>query len=426
MKVSVQELSPIERKLSIEVDPTRVADELTRAYNALGRQVKIAGFRTGKIPRRILEQRYRADVERDVTQKVVERAYLDAIREHKVEAVSNPRISGQPQLSAGAPLSFEATVQVKPVVELKQYKDLPLQKRETAVAESEVTEQLEKMRERLARLEPVEGRDTAELGDYAQVDYQATIEGKEFPGSKAENVTVEVATGEVVEAKFAALAGTKVGETKGFDYAFPPDYGLDEVKGKTAHFEVKIRELKKSVTPPLDDNFAKEMNGGATLEEFKAKIRGDLEKAARRKNDSEAREELIGALAERNPFEVPEAMVDRTINFMLEGALRNVQRSGVDLRTLNLDFKQLQTEMRPKALAEVKGSLLFEAVANQEKIEVSPEELDRKLEQLAQEAQQPLSQVKRAYRTDESKRSLQFQLREEKTIEFLKANAKYS
>ncbi len=432
MKVSVQELSPIERKLSIEVDSTRVAEELTRAYSALGRQVKVAGFRPGKIPRRILEQRFRADVERDVTQKVVERAYLDAIRAHEIQAVSNPSISGAPKVVPDAPLSFEARVQVKPTIDPKDYRGLPLEKRDTAVAESEVTEQLEKMRERLARLEPVTARDAAELGDYAQVDYEATIDGKAFPGSKAENVTVEVATGEVVEAKFAALAGTKIGERKVFDYAFPPDYDLDEVKGKVAHFDVKVRELKNSVTPPLDDAFAKEMSGQGpgnsfdTLDALKAKVRADLERANRRKADSEAREEVIAVLAERNPFEVPEAMIERTSNFMMEGALRSVSRSGVDIRTLNLDFAKLQAELRPKALSEVKGSLLFEAVAAKEKIEVSPDELDRKMEQLAEEAQQPLSQVKRAYRTDDAKRSLQFQLREEKTIEFLKAHAKYS
>ncbi|HZH04447.1 MAG TPA: trigger factor [Myxococcaceae bacterium] len=425
MKVSVQEVSPIERKLSIEVESARVAEELSRAYTALGRRVKIAGFRPGKIPRRILEQRFRAEVEQDVTQRVVEKAYLDAVREHQVEAVSNPVVSGA-KVTQDGPLTFEARVQVKPAIDPKDYRELPLKRREVKVEESEVNEQLERMRQRLAHMEDVQGRDAAESGDYAIVDYEATVDEKPFPGSKAEGVTVEVAQGEVAEGKIAALAGVKIGERKVVEYAFPPDYGMEELKGKVARFDVLVKGLKRSATPELNDDFAKEMNGGDTLDAFKAKIRTDLEKAAKRKNEGEAREELIAALAERNPFEVPEAMIERTANFMIEGALRSFSRSGVDIRQLNLDVRKLQEEMRPKAVTEVKGTLLFEAVAAKEKIEVSEEDLERKIEALAEEAGQPVAQVKRVYRTEDQRRGLQFQLREEKTIEFLRSHAKYS
>src|SRR5262249_32560744 len=217
MKVHVEEVSPIERKLSIEVEQPRVAMELDRAYAQLSRQVKIAGFRPGKVPRRILEQRFREQVEDDVIRRVVERAYLDAVRDHKVEPVSNPQVTND-GLRADAPFTFQARVQVKPKLAAKDYRDIPLKKSEISVDESKVSEQLERLRQGASRLEPVENREVANPGDFAIVDYQATAEGKEFPGSHAENATVEVTPGQLTESKLPQLEGARIGSTVEMDY----------------------------------------------------------------------------------------------------------------------------------------------------------------------------------------------------------------
>ena len=208
MKVQVEETSPIERKLSIEVEPSLVSQELNRAYAALSRQVKIAGFRPGKVPRRILEQRFKQEVESDVIRRVVERAYTEAIREHNVEVVSPPRVTNE-LLRPDEPFRFQARVDVKPKIEPKDYLELPLKKEEHKVEETQVDEQLEKMRQTMSRLEPIQGRDVAERGDFALIDYAATIAGKDFPGSRVENLTVEVASGELVHSKIAALEDVK-------------------------------------------------------------------------------------------------------------------------------------------------------------------------------------------------------------------------
>src|SRR5262249_24248440 len=206
MKVRVEEVSPIERKLSIEVEQPRVANELDRAYSQLGRQVKIAGFRPGKVPRRILEQRFREQVEDDVIRKMVDSAYREALREHQVEAVSNPQVTND-RLDPNEPFTFQARVPVKPRIEAKDYLDLPLKKVDASVADAKVEERLEKIRESLSRLEPLESRDVAQAGDFALVDYEGTVDGKEFPGAKAENATVEVGPGEFLEGKAPALEG---------------------------------------------------------------------------------------------------------------------------------------------------------------------------------------------------------------------------
>jgi trigger factor len=426
MKVQVEELSPIEKKLSIEVENARVAEELNRAYSALSKQVKLPGFRQGKVPRRILEQRFREQVEDEVIQRVVQNAWLEAIREHKVEAVAPPQVTNNSGLKADAPFSFEARVEVKPKVEVKDYQGLPLTRSETKVEDKEVEARLEELRQNMARLDPVEGRDVAQAGDFATVDYEATVDGNAFPGSKAEAVTVELAPGELVESNVAALEGTKVGETKEIDYAFPADYRVEDVKGKTARFKFNLKGLKKKVVPELNDDFAKETGEAQSLEELRTKLRTDLETGKRNKAQAEERDAVLKALIERNAFEVPKSMVDRTIDNMLENRLRSMARMGMDPRRLNLDFARLREDLREEALKEVKGALLIEAIAQKENIQASDADMDKKIEELAKEANQPVAVVSKYFKGAEERQGLSLRLREEKTIEFLKGQAKYS
>jgi len=423
MKVQVEELSPIERKLSIEVPPEQVQAELGRAYAQLGRQVRLPGFRPGKIPRRILEQRFKGEVEDDVTRRLVERAYLSAISEHHVDAVGAPQLTPV-RLDQEKPFAFEARVEVRPKVDPKDYRGLPFKRVQVAVTDAEVGERLEAMRQRVARLEPVEGRTVAETGDFAIVDYTGSIAGQPFTGSAAEDVTVEVAAGDLMRGKVPELAGTVVGQKRELDHSFAADDPEPSRAGKTAHFSFTLKGLKRQLVPPLDDDFAKEVGGGETLAELKAKVRADLETAARNRGAQEEREQLVKGLVERNPFDLPRAMIERGLDAMLDGALRMMARQGLDPSRLNLDFSSLREEMRPKAEAEVRGALLLQAVAEKEGLSVNSEELDARIAQYATESGAPLHQVRKAFKEPEQRRALEQRVREEKTVEFLKAAAK--
>ncbi len=424
MKVKVEEVSPIERRLSIEVDAPMVAAELTNAYGRLAREVKIPGFRPGKVPRRILEQKFKADVENDVIRRVEARAFIDAIKEHKLEAVAEPHISSS-TLNPNAPYSFTARVEVKPVIDAKDYKGLALAKLDTAVKDELVDEQITKMQQNFTTLEKVEGRDTAKLNDMAVIDFNATLDGKEFPGNKGADITVEVAPGELIDANLQGIEGMKVSETKAIDYKFPEDYRVDEVKGKTAVFNVTLKELKEKKVPPLDDALAEKL-GTKTFAELKDKVRKDLEKASTVRNRNDERDALFRALVEKNAFELPQAMTERGIDLMLDGALRAIHRGGVDPRQLGLDFNRLREDFRPKAELEVRGQLIVEAIGKQEKIEVTDAELEKRLEEVAEESGQTLAVVRKHYKDEEERQGLVGRVREQKTIEFLKSQATYS
>ena len=423
MKVQVEELSPVERKLSIEVPPEQVQAELGRAYAQLGRSVRLPGFRPGKVPRRILEQRFKGEVEDDVARRLVERAYLSAISEHHLDAVGAPQLTPV-RLDQEKPFAFEARVEVRPKVDPKDYRGLPFKRVQVAVTDAEVDERLEAMRQRVARLEPVEGRTVAETGDFAIVDYTGNMQGQPFPGSAAEDVTIEVAAGDLMRGNVPELAGTVVGQKRELDHTFAADDSEASRAGKTAHFSFTLKGLKRQLVPPLDDDFAKEVGGGETLAELKTKVRGDLESAARNRAAQDEREQLVKGLVERNPFDLPRAMIERGLDAMLDGALRMMARQGLDPSRLNLDFSSLREEMRPKAEAEVRGALLLQAVAEKEGLSVNSEELDARIAQYATESGAPLHQVRKAFKEPEQKRALEQRVREEKTVEFLKAAAK--
>jgi trigger factor len=426
MKVQVQELSPIEKSLSIEVEPAVVVKELDQAYATLSRQVKIAGFRPGKVPRRILEQRFKAEVEDDVIRRVVTKSYIEAVKQNNIDPVADPHVTNG-KLDVSQPFAFTARVEVKPVVTVKDYRGLALKKTDLTVTEQVIDERIEAVRQNLSQVEKLEGRDVAQRGDFALIDFVATIDGKPFPGDKGSDLTVEIAPGELVQANIPQLEGVKVSDQKELDYTFPADYRVEEVKGKTAHFTITVKELKEKKVPALDDALAEKSGAGVhTLKELRERIKRDLERAHQRQAENEEREALIKGLVEKNPFDVPRAMIERAMDMMLEGAFNMMARNGMNPNQAGIDWAKLREDFRPRAETEVRGQLMFEALSKQEKIEVTDEDFEKKLEAIAEETGNPLSQVRKAYKSPDSKDGLRGRLREEKTIAFLKSAATYS
>lgn len=424
MKVQVESVSSIEKRLSIEVDAQVVNRELTQAYATLAQQVKLPGFRPGKVPRRILEQKFRTEVEADVVKRVQAQAVIDAIKSHDVKAVGEPHYTGG-KLVPNATYAFTARLEVKPELSVKEFKGLALKKLDASIDDAKVTEQLERMRASRSTLEPVAGRDVAKTGDMAVIDFDATKGGQAFPGNTGRNVTVEIAPGELVEGNLPQLDGMKLNEQKTFDYAFPADYRVAEVKGQTASFTVTLKELKEKRLPALDEDFAK-TQGVDTVDALKARVRADLERGAKSRIETEAREDLLKALIAKNPFDCPASMIERGIDYMLDGALGSLMRSGVDPRMLNLDWGKLRDDMRPRAEVEVRGSLLLEALGKAEQLTVTDADLEAKYEEIAKETGMPVAQVKTRYGTAEAKESLQVRIIEEKAMALVRQHATFS
>jgi trigger factor len=425
MKIQVETVSPVERKVIIEVDPERVAKEIERAYTGLGRRVKLRGFRPGKAPRKVLERHFRSEVESEVAEKIVQQTFAEAVRVESIDVVAPPHVSISEGVAEGKPLRYTARVEVKPKLDPKDYRGLEVRRRPPAVTDEAVAAELTRIQESLAQLAPVEGRFEAQEGDWAVIDHEGTVDGKPFEGSKAEGVTVKVAPGSISEGNLAVLAGKRLGETVELDEPFPEDHRNEALRGKVARMKVTLRSLKTRQLPALDDALARSLGVEAieTLDQLRARIRADLEKREARRADVELKDNLVKAALARNEFEVPPALVERAVDGMIEAAAERFARQGIDIRRLQLDHARMRADLREQALLQVRGRLLLEAIADAEKIEVADGDLQAEIASVAEEMGTTLAKLQQQMRGSEAREALRTKIREDKALALMTSAA---
>jgi len=420
MKIQVESVSPVERKVTIEVDPERVARELERAYVGLSRRVKLRGFRPGKAPRKVLERQFRAEVESDVAERIVADTFAEAVRAEALPVVAAPSVSIAEGIAEGKPLRYTARVEVKPRLQPRDYRGLSVTRKAPEVTEEMVAAELSRLQQSFAELVPVEGRFDAQPGDWAVIDHEGTVDGMPFPGSKAEGVTVKVGPGPVREGNLEALAGVKVGDEVEFDDAFGPDHRDPGLRGKVARMKARLKAVKTQKIPALDDGLARQVGieGVETLEALRGRVRSDLERREKRRAESQLKDALVKAALARNDFEVPSALVERAIDQMIEGTAERFARQGIDLRRLEMDMPRLRADLREQALLQVRGALLLEAIADAEQIEVAEEDVQAEVTRIAEETGVPLGKVQQQARD-----ALRNRIREEKALALLSSAA---
>lgn len=421
MKIQVETLSPVERKVTIEVDPDRVAKALDRAYTGLSRRVKLRGFRPGKAPRKVLERQFKAEIEGEVLERVVQETFAEAVTQESISPVAPPHVSVSEGVAEGKPVRYTATVEVKPHLAPKDYKGLVVSRRPPNVPPQAIEAELKRLQESFAQLVPVEGRTVAQDGDWAIIDHEGTIDGAPFDGGKAEGVTVRVAKGDISEGFLEHLLGKSVGETIEFDEPFAQDHRDPNLRGKVAHMKVALKALRSRVLPPLDDSLAKEVGaeGIDTLDGLVNRIKADLSAREVHRAEVDLRDALVKAALEKNSFEVPPALVERAIDSMLEGAAERFARSGIDIRKLELDFARMRADLREQALNQVRGALLMEAIADAEGVTATDEDLQAEAVRIAEQAKAPLAAVQQQLRSENARAALISRIREEKAFALL-------
>jgi trigger factor len=422
----VEDLSPVVKKVSVELAPDHVKDALDRAFTSVSRTVKLKGYRQGHVPRRLVERFFGDDVKKDVAQKLVTGSIHQALAEHKLDPVAPPRVENG-SVEAGQPFKYTATVEVRPRVEPKDYEGLEVPPVEVSVTDAQVEERLEELRREHTLFVPVEGRDVAEPGDFASCDYEGFIDGAPLRGGKREGVLLELVPGTMLENKAEALVGGRVGETRELGVTFPADYAVEELRGKEARFQVLVKGLKKREMPQLDDAFVQDLGGEAkTLSDLRAKLRSDMEAQKRERAEGDQREKVLEALVAKNPVEAPPALVERNVDAMLQGMLEGFVRRGIDPRQLGLNVDKMRDELRQRALLEVKGYLLLEAIAEKEKIEATEDDLSKHFEKMAGELKQPAEKIRQAFRRNDSLDSLRARLRQDKALAWLLSKANFT
>jgi trigger factor len=396
MKASTEEISPIKKKISVEIPEDKVTQEVNSLYKELGRTAKIKGFRPGKVPRNILERYFKDYVRAEVVQKLIENTYPEALSETRLQPVSPPAVDPGEFLE-GKPFQYSAVIEVKPEFKLEGYTGLKIEGKREEVKDEEVEARLKALQNLHANLNTISEARAIRAGDFVIVDYEASVGGKSLEGGTAVDFTVEVGSGQFIPAFEEKLIGLKPEEESEIEVTFPEDYGYAKWAGKTISFHVKIKEIKEKILPPLDDEFAKDLGDYSSLGELKAKLKGEIEKEKELALERQLRDQMIDQLLEANPFEVPESLVEEQAKALVSDTKLKLAAQGVVLKNLGVSEEKLQGDYKAMAQKQVRTFLILEKIAGQEGIAVSDEEAENHLKEMSERTHQKFDAVKRYY-----------------------------
>ena len=429
MKASWEKTEKNKGILTVETDEQSVQDALDQAFKKVVKQVNVPGFRKGKVPRAIFEKRFGVEVlYQDALDILLPKAYEQAVEETGIVPVDRPEIDIE-QLEKGKSLIFKATVTVKPEVELGEYKGIEVEvdEEQFAVKPEDVEKELERMQKQQGQLEPVEDG-TVEKGDRVIIDFEGFVDGEPFEGGKAEQYTLEVGSGTFIPGFEDQLIGMKAGEEKEIQVTFPEEYHVEDLKGKPATFKVKLHEIKRMNLPELDDEFAQDVSEFDTLEELKADIEKNMKEKAEKDKENFIRNELVEKAAQNATVEIPEVMIENETENMLRQFEQRLMYQGLNLETYaqftGQDQEALKDQFKEDAEKRVRADLVLEAIAKEEKIEVTEEEVEAEIKQMAEEMGREADEVRRILENQGALDSVKDQLRVKKTIDLLVSNSK--
>jgi len=425
MNVTVEEISSIKKKISVEIHVDQVTKEVESFYQQVGKQAKIKGFRPGKIPRDILERYFKDHVKSEVIQKLIQESYPAALSEKDLHPVSPPVIDPG-ELESGKPFQYSATVEVKPEIKIDGYIGLNIEGKKESAKEEEVEERLKGLQNLHAQLKTVPELRPVQSGDHVIIDYEARMDNKPLEEGKAVDFTVEVGGGRFIPALEEKLVGLNLEEEKEIEVPFPEDYGYKKWAGKTVSFLVKVKEIKEKVLPPLDDEFAKDLGDYASLEELKAKLKEEIQKEKELMLDRQLKDQMIEQLIQANSFEIPESMVVEQAKALVSDTKLRLAGQGIALKNLNIPEEKLQEDYREVAQKQVRTYLILEKIATQEGITVTDEEADERLQSISERTHQKFDVVKRYYEKNGLIPELKAGILTDKTLSYLLEKANIS
>ncbi|HET7628287.1 MAG TPA: trigger factor [Bacillales bacterium] len=416
-------------QLTVEVDAEKVNHALDEAFKKVVKQVNVPGFRKGKVPRFIFEQRFGVEsLYQDALDLLLPKAYTEAVDETEIEPVAQPEVDIE-QIEKGKPLVFKATVTVKPEVKLGEYKGFEVEEQETEVTEEEIESEVKQLQERFAEL-VVKEEGEIENGDTAVIDFEGFVDGEAFEGGKAENHSLEIGSGSFIPGFEEQLIGLKAGDEKDINVTFPEDYEAEDLKGKEAVFKVKVHEVKQKQLPELDDEFAKDADEEVeTLEALKEKIGNRLKEQKEQQAENYKRDTVVEKASENAEIELPEAMIDNELDRMLQEFEQRLQMQGVSLdmyfQFSGTDKDGLREQMKDDAVKRLRANLTLEAIAKAEDVQVSDEDVEKELEKMAEQYKQSVDQIKALLAAQGSgTEAIKEDLKLRNTVEFLVEQSK--
>jgi trigger factor len=414
--LNYEDITSIQKLVEVEIPADLISREANRVTSEFGRQANVPGFRPGKIPVSVVRNRFAKEIQEEVVSRVLGQSFRDLVQEKGLEPVGEPKLEHLDPFIDGAPMKFKARFEVKPRIELGEYRGLEIEDPKIEVSETDVEAMVERLRLSVSHLRPVIDRG-AEDGDTAMIEITSTPEGDE-PNTQTGEMTVgeEGPLPQLNE----ALQGMKPEDApRTFDRTFGDEAVREEWRNKTVHFEVALKALAIREKPDVTDELAKSVGGWETVDEMREAISADIRKHREVEAVRFKRTQVGEKLLATHHFDVPEALVEEELGKSLNNYARYLASQGVNLETAEIDWRKMGEEFRPEAVKRVQRGLILEAIAKQEQIEVSDVEVDAEIRRAAREQDREFADVKHHLKHDGGYEALRASMAQDRALELV-------
>jgi trigger factor len=441
MEFAVEELDNLKRKLNITVPEDEVCSRVNNAYKILNRQITMPGFRKGKIPQKILEKQVPIQSLTEMFQEMMQEYYDKALKESGIIPAGAPEIENTEleNIKKDAPFKFSVVLDIKPSLEVKDYKGLKYKMQEARVSEEELEKAVNDILVRYGNLEHYEDEEhKVQIGDFLLIDFEGFLEGEPLEEGAATDYKVRVGDKRMIEGFESQLIDHKVGEEFEIKVALPANWnnkirrismpvpgGEGETHDDRATFQVKIKEVRNQVLPELNDEIA-EKEGFSNVDLFRRGVKTDLQGYKEQQEEIRIKEDIFNKLVKENEVDPPETMIKRELRFMIEGMKYQIEQSGMKLEDSGFEQEKAEDEWRDKAIFNTKGYLVLEAIASRENIHVAQTDLDEEYKKLAEQTKQKVEDIKRRMMANaESLSQTSSKILGQKTMDYIYSNCEF-
>jgi trigger factor len=426
MKTTLEDISPVKKKLLIEIDSKEVDKKLNHAYGEIRKSAKIPGFRPGKVPRKILETYFGNQVIDDVTRELISDSFPKAVDEAKTFPLGQPILEKE-TLKQGQEFSYSAIMEVRPEFEVKDHLGLDVEKEILSISEEDVQKRLEEIREANGKMVSIEEERQIRDGDFVIIDYEGFEDGQPMEDVKSSNQLVKVGKNDLHPKFDEALIRLKKEDETEVDIDFEEDFYHAKLAGKSVNFKIKTADIKELVLPELNDEFASNLGADLKdLDSLKNELKNAITSQEEKRIDSEIKQRLLEKISEGIDFELPEVLVEAEINFSLGRLNDNLEKSGSSLEKAGITEAGLRKEFRPASEKRVREMLILDRIAKQDKIDIDDDDLEKGYGKLAESMGQDIETVKKYYEARGQLDSLKEELLKEKTLNYLVDHANIS